>query len=788
MRKLFRSFAARITFYILTITFLIFVGIAIVFCIFGKQTQEEQAKRYTAALQQNLIQTVDARFYEIETALHMMEGHVSKPTLHPDSVMGIANSVVRDNKLLAGVGIAYRPDFFAQKGSRFFEYASRDSSGSFLCTHYDEENSGDYTHRQWFTNALKQKKGFWTDPYVDYDNKKDNMISFVFPCLDNKGNVYAVLIADVKLTTLTDDLRDLRPYHDSYSFIIGSKGAFVSYPDTNMTVNTDIFEYAKESGNTSLDSIGRKMIAGESGDVSTVVDGKHALLSYVPMKDTGWSVCSVNFYHDMMSSLDPMLLFFVVVLIVGLLLLSLSIRLLVIHLSKPIKQFADASYQIARGNFNVPLPEVDTKDDLRKLHDAFVNMQQSLANYIEELKTTTKAKERIQSELSIAHNIQMSLVPKSFSPFPDCDELELYACLHPAKEVGGDFYDFFLRNGKLFFVIGDVSGKGVPASLVMAITRTLFRIVASTSDSPADIVTKLNNAIAENNDTNMFVTMYAGTLDLSNGKIVYCNAGHNPPLFIGSDGTTVYETSEANLPLGVLLNYEYSDQTMVLPKDGALLLYTDGLTEAENISKELFGEQRTAEVASAASQQSAKGIIETINKKLQSFVGDAQQSDDLTLLCFRLNDATDSDESINKRELCITNELKESTRLHPFIEEIGKLMNIDEHVISSINLALEEALVNSIQYAYPEGTKGEITLTAEWNDSNEKVTFKLIDNGTAFDPLSVKEVDTTLGVQERPIGGLGIFLVRQLLDDVVYQRTDKGQNVLTMTKNLAPAH
>ncbi len=785
MRKIFNSFTARLTFYILTITFLIFLCIALAFCTYAKRTQEDQAKRYTAALQQNLIQTIDIRFDEIETSLRMTEGQVANPGLNPDSVMNIVSWVLRNNELLSGVGIAYRHNYFPQKGELFFEYAFKRPDGTIATIHYGEGQIGDYYQRRWFATALEKKTCFWTDPYADYDNKIDNMTSFIYPCLDSNGEVYAVLDADVKLTTLTEDLKQLRPYDESYSFIISSNGIYVSHPDTSKIVNTTIFEQAQTTGNYSLDSVGRKMISSEKGDAATEVDGQHVLLSYAPMQHTGWSVCSVNFYHDMMSSLDSTLFFFLAVLIIGLLLLSLCIRMLVVHISDPIKQFADVSYQIARGNFNVSLPEVDTKDDLRKLHDAFAFMQKSLIDYIEELKTTMHAKERIQSELSIAHNIQMSLVPKIFSPFPDCDELELYACLNPAKEVGGDFYDFILRDGKLYFVIGDVSGKGVPASLVMAITRTLFRIVAANSDSPADIVSKLNNAIAENNDTNMFVTMYVGILNLKSGDMKYCNAGHNPPLIISTDGQVEFQQVEANLPLGVINNFDFRNQSTTLPSGSAVLLYTDGLTEAENPSKQLFGEQRLTEVASAASRQTAKGMIETINQKLTDFVGEAQQSDDLTIMCFRLNNTPATGNPIHRSTLTISNDLKESVRLHPFVEEISKATDIDEHTASSVNLALEEALVNSIQYAYPTGTKGEISLTAEWTDDKHDITFTLVDSGIPFNPLTVEEADTTLGVQERPIGGLGIFLVRQLMDEVNYQRTDKGENMLTMTKHLA---
>ncbi len=785
MRKIFQSFAARITFYILTLVFVIFCCIAVVFSSYSRQREQQQAIQYTAALQQNVILKIETKLTEVETALTIAEGQVYDLTQSPDSIIDVAARVMRNNSLLKGVGIAFRPGFYPAKDSLFIEYVYREHGNKFLYKHYGN-GMGDYTSRRWFIKIMGGSKGYWTEAYTDNDTKDDIIVSYVMPCTDNKGMVYGAIIADVSLNDLTASLRSMRPYKNSYSFILDKNGKYVSHPVKELILATNYNVRAKLVECPEIDSVGKRMVAGEYGSARTNIEGKDVLLCYAPVKRTGWSVCSVNLYTDVMKNLGSATFTILIILIIGMLMLFISIRLLVAYTSKPMRTLADAAYQIARGNFNAELPLVETKDDMKMLHDAFANMQSSLRSYIDELQNTTRAKERIESELTIAHNIQMSLVPKIFSPFPDCEQLELFACLEPAKEVGGDFYDFFIRNDKLFYVIGDVSGKGIPASLVMAITRTLFRIISSSCESPAEIVSKLNDAIAKDNPTNMFVTMFAGVLDLNSGSMQFCNAGHNPPLVATSDCNVSFMQVEQNLPLGVIEGFGYTEQSFSLASGDAVLLYTDGLTEAENEDKQLYGEERLITTMKVAADKDAHGIIYELKDKLSQYVGNAEQSDDLTLLCFRLNKSMSSDGNKEKTHnskmtLTLNNNICESEKLYPFILQFSKTAGINEATLSSINLAVEEALVNSIMYAYPDGTTGLVTLTAEWDKEENVATFILKDKGIAFNPLSVPEADTTSDIDERNIGGLGIFLVKELMDDVNYKRVD-NENILTMTK------
>ena len=235
----------------------------------------------------------------------------------------------------------------------------------------------------------------------------------------------------------------------------------------------------------------------------------------------------------------------------------------------------------------------------------------------------------MESELNVAHDIQMSMLPKTFPAFPNRKDIELYASLTPAKAVGGDLYDFFIYNDKLFFCIGDVSGKGVPASLVMAVSRTLFRNIAAHTDKPSHIVDTMNANICEGNDNCMFVTLFVGVLDLATGQLRYCNAGHDAPYV---EATLL--PCQSNLPIGVTPDIEYAEQEMTIAPGMILFLYTDGLTEAENAGRELFGMQRIDEVIKDF-KGSPQELIEAMTAAVHKFVGDTEQSDDLTMLAFR---------------------------------------------------------------------------------------------------------------------------------------------------------
>jgi sigma-B regulation protein RsbU (phosphoserine phosphatase) len=377
-----------------------------------------------------------------------------------------------------------------------------------------------------------------------------------------------------------------------------------------------------------------RMVEGESGMGKFKRDGKEYYMFFAPIKSTGWSVCVACPHDDIFAGVDGLRNWVLIVLMLGLFLLTAFCYFTIRRLTKPLERFAGSAIEIAQGNFNATLPDIRSKDEMKTLRDSFESMQQSLVSYIDELKQTTASKERIESELRIAREIQMGMVPKMFPPFPERDDVDLYALLIPAKEVGGDLYDFFIEDDKFYFIVGDVSGKGVPASLVMAVTCRLFRTIAAHFHTPAEIITALNDTLSENNESNMFCTAFLGVIDLKTGVMQYCNAGHNAPVVMHPSGKVEFMEVQPNLPLGLFGGFPYEGQKCTLEKGTSIFLYTDGVTEAENKEKALYSDERLLQQLTIIQKESPRSIVDDVLVDIESHVAGAEQSDDITIMSF----------------------------------------------------------------------------------------------------------------------------------------------------------
>lgn len=389
----------------------------------------------------------------------------------------------------------------------------------------------------------------------------------------------------------------------------------------------------------------------------------------------------------------------------------------------------------------------------------------------------TLKKADVDSQLSIAAKIQIGMLPHDYPAFPDRKELDIFAYVQPAKEVGGDYYDYVIRDEKCYFCVGDVSGKGVPASLFMAILHALFRHLSQFYSDPALMMEALNNTLASNNSRNMFCTIFIGIMDLQTGRVDYCNAGHNAPVIRRKtdDGkiNVSFADVKVNIALGVLENMKFEKETIVLNPNEALLLYTDGIVEAENNQKKIFGDEallsKIYQIWKSGSKN-AKEVSESVLNAVQLFTDGAQQSDDITLLVVQYTGQAS--------QLRLTNDIHQIPQLGEWVKQVGTNFGLGQDRILQLNLALEECVVNVMEYAYGEQKNMPVLISASKEENH--MIFTIRDKGVPFDPTKTENPDISLSIQDREIGGLGIFMTKQLTDKLEYRR-ENDQNILELT-------
>lgn len=777
--RLSQSFPARLSFLLILMTSAVFIVAFVAYYQSARTQVQNEAVAHAERALQTTILRIESILQEVEVAVNNMAWNVEQHLSDPDSMYDLTDQMLKNNPHIVGSAIAFEPYYFAQKGQRFSPYSCYEGD-SIVHKQLGTENY-EYHASDWYKRPKELNAEYWSEPYFDEGGGEMIMTTYSKPLYDKSGKMYAIFTADISLEWFTRLVNSVKPYPNAYNIMVGREGTYLIHYRSERILNETIFSATAEMEDRSVADIGHAMINQQSGMAPLQNDDVLSYVFYAPIERTGWSVGIICPQSEVFAGLDKMNKRVVAIFFVGIIFMLICCYHIVRRLTRPLTEFTISAQKIAQGEFNTPLPNIKSKDEMKMLRDSFDLMQRSLTTYIEELKQTTSSKERIESELRIARNIQMGMVPKVFPPFPERNDIDVFAKLIPAKEVGGDLYDFFIEDNRLYFIIGDVSGKGVPASLLMAVTCRLFRTVAAHFQRPTEIVTALNNSLAESNESNMFCTFFIGVLDLKSGRLQYCNAGHNAPIMISPSGETKHIAVEPNLPLGVFEGFSYMDQECKIDKGTAILLYTDGVTEAENAQGALYSEGRLLQQLSQRPNGAPQSIINGVMGDLERYVAKTAQSDDITMLCLRYLSAEPQNKEVEKVSIVIQNRLDELGRVALFAERLSKEQQLKSELEFNLKLALEEAVSNTIKYAYPNQQNQEIRIEAEIG--RESLIFTITDSGIPFDPTQVAEVDTTLSAEERPIGGLGIFLIRQIMDEVKYQRCD-NRNVLTLQMDL----
>lgn len=631
MKKTSTSFPKRLSLNVLFITSALFVIAILIAGITSHKLIADEATKSATNMLNSISSEIGVKIADVESAVRNLAWVAVKNADDDQALYDLTVNMVKENPYIVGSAIAFRENY--HPGERFFApYAYTDSQlGTLISTQLGNKNY-DYFYMDWYLIPTLLKKPVWSEPYFDEGGGDQYMASYSLPVFDPDGEVLAVVTADINLGWLSELVAGIKPYENSYMYLISRTGSFIAATDIQSLEGETIFSIGEGRSSSSLLEISSAMTRGEKG-IKRYMDGSKASFAvYCPLLN-GWSAMLSCQYKDVLARTSQMHFLLLIIGIIGLLLLFVLCYFAVKRLAKPLVQLSGAAMNIAGGDFNTPLPELKVNDEIGKLRTSFEYMQKHLRNYIDELKVTTSAKERFESELHIARSIQMHMVPRNFNIKEGVD---LFAILQPAKEVGGDLYDFFVKDGYLYFAIGDVSGKGVPASMFMAITRSAFRFIAGMDIPINEVMSKINNSVSNGNDSGMFVTMFAARLNLKNGVMEYCNAGHNRIIIKNPDGSARFLDQKANLAIGVFEGFPYEKQETTIAKGSSLILYTDGVTEAEAADKSQFGDEALlAWAESVSSEKSAEQTVEDLISKVKEFTNGNDQNDDITILSIK---------------------------------------------------------------------------------------------------------------------------------------------------------
>jgi len=638
--KFRHSFAFKLSLYIMTCVVVTFLSVLVYNYYVSKNIIMKDIEKDVEMLTTSTLREISRTFDVAQQIAKDMAFILEHNEITEKKLFELLKDVVKNNYKINGCAVAFEPYFFDKTKYYFCPYFYREDG---IAKYSDLGNQKyDYFKRDWYAIAKKLNKNVWSEPYFAGDSVKLFMVTFSQPfyrSINGKREFCGVVACDINLNWLGKLISDINILENGFAFILSSKGDYIAHKYKDYTnLKENIFFLAEKWGDAKWKRLGEKMVEGQTGaeEYYSYILGEKCLISYVPLKEMEWSLGVVIPTNELLADLNTITLKLFIIGVVGYILTMVLIIVLTTRMTIPLRILASATYNIGGGNFNAKLPVITSIDEIGILSHSFRVMQKNLIKYIANLQETTAAKEKIEKELSIAREIQQDLLPQKF---PYLKQIDLYAVLIPAREVGGDLYDFFFIDEKhLCFVIGDVSGKGVPAALFMAVVKTLLRAKVSFIIDPAEIFNAMNNDLCKENKSYMFVTFFLGILNIETGVLEYCNAGHNPPLIhTANKGFYYFHTENAGPPLGIIADVKYVGNRLQLLPEDIFFLYTDGVTEAMNIEDIQFSEEKLIDVLDKNKDETVSNIVNNVKLAVDKHATDAIQSDDITMLIFKYN-------------------------------------------------------------------------------------------------------------------------------------------------------
>lgn len=486
-------------------------------------------------------------------------------------------------------------------------------------------------------------------------------------------------------------------------------------------------------------------------------DGYH-ILAYVDYDEAHLDL-NITFYSLSVSQVTLYLILYFVVMLI-----------LKTFVTDKISRISKALNKITAGDLNVHVSERQSFEMNQLSND--INQTVDTLN-----EHAREEAEKIEKELLFAKQIQLSALPCSFPAYPNIEQFDLYAMMDTAKEVGGDFYDFYLvDNDHIAIQIADVSGKGVPAAMFMMKAKTVIKSLVGSGMPIDEAYIEANNKLCEGNEAQMFVTAWLGVIDIRTGHVEYVNAGHNPPLVKHRGGQFEYLQGKRGFVLAGMEDFKYVKQEFNIEAGDQIFLYTDGVTEATNKELVLYGEERLLRKLNGNSDIDPTNLCKFIKTTIDEFVDGAEQSDDITMLAFQYNG------DMNAKTIEVDALTPNIDQVTGFVEKFLEEKEAPMEFVMKINVVIDEIFSNIARYGFPEGEPSKVRITASINSDNQFVLV-FIDNGIPYNPLAKEDPDITLSAEDRPIGGLGIFIVKKIMDEMLYERSN-NRNILSLKKNL----
>jgi sigma-B regulation protein RsbU (phosphoserine phosphatase) len=753
-----RSIASRTALWVLAGSTLVLAAVGTLLLSLTRTQILEHTHHEAAALAASAGSQIQARIDRVAGSARMLAAIIGT---RQDDAEPLLRDTLAANPDMDGLAAVFRPS--PAGNPPYSPFVSRRDDGSIASRDLSHDDAAPYWESNWFLGGLGCSSGCWQRPFLS--QSRHRLLINYSVAISRDGQPVGIINTDVSLDWLHRILGSLDKPEGAYAFVLDSDGDYLAHD------NPDLI------GKRGMATLLEAMASDRPGTVRLAVAPNPQMQGPVwiysaPIEGTRWRLGLGVPEHQIYAGVRRIFLPSLVLGLVALLGVALITLVTIRRTMAPLKVLADRAEHVARGELDFELPPARRPDEVGRLTHSFDHMRRELALHLEDLARVAREKQRLASELEIAHQIQIGLLPSEHYLDAVCAHFELHAALRPARAVGGDLYSYFMLDPQRFFVmVGDVSDKGIPAALFMAQTITLAKALAPRAQTPRNLLQLLNLELCRGNDSCMFVTLLCGLLDAGSGSLVLASAGHEPPVLCGRGAPQLLDVPTGAV-LGLYEDSDYPEHHLRLQSGETLLMYTDGITEASDHEQRLFGIERTVEsLTRLPATAPPTGYIERLLGDVDRFVADATQADDITVLALTWHgDATAG------TELRIGNQLAEVfdalDRCEHRLEEAG----VPAALRSDMRLVLEELMVNTVEYGYPDGRAGQIHILLQPQPG--AVAVELTDDGIAFDPLQTATPELTGDLADREqVGGLGIHLARTMASEMRYTRSAEGNHL-----------